>query len=85
MAQKTVKERQIGKTPKPVKKSLIDPKYKNTFWTGVVIVILIIFFIINNTREVPDRGPYPPTYNKDRQEQPSKNVSKQLDFDKNNK
>jgi len=81
MAQtKSIKERQIGKKQSPVKKHLIDPRYKNTFWTGVVIVILIIFFIINNTREVPDRGPYPPTYNKDSQELPSKQVDKKLDI-----
>lgn len=85
MAQKTVKERQIGKNTRPAKKPLIDPRYKNTFWTGVVIVILIIFFIINNTREVPESGPYPPTYNKQLQGQPSKVVSKQLDFDKGKK
>lgn len=81
MAQnKTIKDRQIGKKPQHVKKHLIDPKYKNTFWTAVIIVVLIIFFIINNTREVPERGPYPPTYDKNKQEQPTKNVSKQMDI-----
>lgn len=64
MAQKRIKpkERQIGKKV-PEKKHLIDPRYKNTFWTGVVLVILLIFFIVNNTRETPARGPYPPGYN----------------------
>jgi len=64
MAQKKVKprERQIGKKA-PGKKHLIDPRYKNTVWTIVILIILLIFFIINNTRDVPDRGPYPPTYN----------------------
>ena len=54
MAQKNNKprERQIGKT-KIEKKHLIDPKYKNTVWTIVILVILVIFFIINNTRDVP--------------------------------
>jgi uncharacterized integral membrane protein len=55
--------RQIGKTKVPEKKPLIDPKYKNTVWTIVILVILIIFFIINNTRPVPDDGPYPPGFN----------------------
>ena len=59
--QKKKKPRQIGK-PKTEKKPLIDPKHKNTFWTIVVLVILLIFFIINNTREVPEQGPYPPGY-----------------------
>lgn len=56
------KDRQIGK--KPVKKKpLIDPRYKNTIVTAVVFLVLLIFFIINNTRDVPERGVYPPNYN----------------------
>jgi len=55
------KPRQIGKT-KVEKKPLIDPKYKNTFWTIVILVVLAIFFIINNTKNEPDEGPYPPGY-----------------------
>lgn len=66
MAQKknNPRERQIGKTTQ-AKKHLIDPRYKNTFWTVVVLVILIIFFIINNTRTVAESGPLPPGYNND--------------------
>lgn len=65
MAQKKYqpKNRQIGKTKVPEKKPLIDPKYKNTVWTIIIIVILAIFFIINNTRPVPDHGSYPPGFN----------------------
>lgn len=44
------------------KKSLIDPRYKNTFWTAVILIVLIIFFIVNNTKSVQERGPYPPNY-----------------------
>jgi hypothetical protein len=55
------KNRPIGKKPVE-KKHLIDPRYKNTFWTVVFIIVLVIFFIVNNTRSVPDRGPYPPNY-----------------------
>jgi uncharacterized integral membrane protein len=44
------------------KKPLINPKYKNTFWTIVVLIVLIIFFIVNNTRTEPEEGPYPPGY-----------------------
>jgi hypothetical protein len=64
MAQKNIKkrERQIGKT-KIEKKHLIDPRYKNAFWTTVILIILLIFFIVNNTRKEPERGPYPPNYN----------------------
>lgn len=40
-------------------------KHKNTFWTIVILIILAIFFIINNTRKVPERGPYPPNYQKE--------------------
>jgi uncharacterized integral membrane protein len=57
-----IKDRQIGKNPVQ-KKHLIDPRYKNTVVTALVLVILIIFFIINNTRQVPEKGPYPPNYN----------------------
>jgi len=61
MSKKNKKKRQIGKNIQQ-KKHLIDPKYQNTFWTSIVIIILIIFFIINNTRKVPEQGPYPPDY-----------------------
>ena len=63
MVQKPVKQRdrQIGKK-KIEKKPLIDPRYKNTIWTAIILIILLIFFIINNTKDVPDRGPYPPNY-----------------------
>lgn len=57
------KTRQIGKTAVPQKKPLIDPKYKNTIWTVVILIILTIFFIANNTRSVPEHGPYPPGFN----------------------
>ncbi|MCG6913641.1 hypothetical protein LJE86_06960 [bacterium BMS3Abin03] len=66
------KPRQIGRT-KIEKKPLIDPKYKNTFWTIVILVILTIFFIINNTRDVPDEGPYPPGYHPAKMETDSTN------------
>ncbi|MEJ2105410.1 MAG: hypothetical protein P8X47_12685 [Ignavibacteriaceae bacterium] len=38
-------------------------KHKSTIWTIIVIIILAIFFIVNNTRDVPEHGPYPPNYN----------------------
>jgi len=64
MAQKKInaKVRQIGKKPSE-KKPLIDPRYKNAFWTTIILVILLIFFIVNNTRQEPEKGPYPPNYN----------------------
>jgi uncharacterized integral membrane protein len=68
MAQKkNQKTRQIGKKP-PEKKHLIDPRYKNVFWTTIIIIILLIFFIVNNTRKEPERGPYPPGYNPQKSE-----------------
>lgn len=66
------KPRQIGQT-RVEKKPLIDPKYKNTFWTIVILVILIIFFIVNNTRNEPDEGPYPPGYHPVKMESDSTN------------
>lgn len=64
MKQKNSKprERKIGKATVE-KKPLIDPKYKNSFWTIFIVVVLVIFFIINNTRSEPEQGPYPPNYN----------------------
>lgn len=60
------KERKIGKQQQPEKKHLIDPQYKNTFWTIVILVVLTVFFIINNTRDEPEQGPYPPNYNSEK-------------------
>ena len=57
-----LKDKPIGKKPEQ-KKHLIDPRYKNTFWTIVITVVLTIFFIVNNTKSVQVRGPYPPNYN----------------------
>jgi len=49
---------------KPIeKKHLINPRYKNTVWTIVIVIVLTIFFIVNNTKNVQERGPYPPNYN----------------------
>ena len=83
MAQKKGKprERQIGKKQQPQKKHLIDPKYKNTFWTVVVIVILAIFFIVNNTRKEPAQGPFPPNYSPAAQQAPDTAVSPNLQMD----
>ena len=67
--QKKSKERQFGKQNKQTgkslkeeKKHLIDPKHKSTIWTVIIVIALIIFFIINNTRETPAEGPYPPNH-----------------------
>jgi len=63
MAQQKIKpkNRPIGKKPVE-KKHLIDPRYQNTLWTVVIVIILTIFFIVNNTKSVQERGPYPPNY-----------------------
>ena len=55
------RERKIGKQVVE-KKPLIDPKFKNTIWTIITLIILLVFFIINNTRTEPEEGPYPPNY-----------------------
>jgi hypothetical protein len=82
MAQKKSKpkERQIGKK-QPEKKHLINPKYKNTFWTIVVMLILLIFFIVNNTRSVPQQGPYPPSYNPETTKKPDTTIDPRLQMD----
>ena len=56
------KDKPIGKKPVE-KKHIINPRYKNTFWTIVIVVVLTIFFIVNNTKSVQEGGPYPPNYN----------------------
>ena len=45
------------------KKDDFYQKHKSTIWTVVVLIILTYFFIVNNTRKVPEEGPYPPNYN----------------------
>lgn len=68
--QQSNQQRQFGKKDTKVeKKPLIDPRYKNTFWTGVFLVVLFIFFIINNTRDVPEAGYYPPSYDPEKAKQ----------------
>jgi hypothetical protein len=82
MTKKTVKPRQreIGKTKKQ-EKHLIDPRYKNFFWTVIFLVVLLIFFIINNTRDVPESGPFPPGYNAQRQQEAlPKDIPQQLNI-----
>ena len=74
------KDRQIGKT-NTGKKPLINPKYKNTFWTIVVIIVILIFFIVNNTRSVPKEGPYPPSYNSATQPKPDTAIDPRLQMD----
>lgn len=71
------KERKIGKKAIE-KKPLINPKYKNTFWTVVILIILLIFFIVNNTRSVADQGPYPPDYNPSTAAKPDTAIDKKL-------
>lgn len=56
------RERKIGKQSLD-KKTLIDHKKKNMIWTIITILVLIVFFIVNNTRNEPEEGPYPPNYN----------------------
>lgn len=55
------KERKFG-TKKVEKKPLIDPRYKNLFYTVLTIVVIAVFFIINNSKSEPQEGPYPPNY-----------------------
>ncbi|GAB4293598.1 MAG: hypothetical protein Kow0098_14580 [Ignavibacteriaceae bacterium] len=55
------KKRQIGQV-KVETKPLLDKKQRNRLVTIVVLIILVIFFIVNNTRSVPERGPYPPNF-----------------------
>jgi hypothetical protein len=84
MAKKPSKPRQreIGRTRKE-KKHLIDPRYKNLFWTVVFVVVLTIFFIINNTRKTPESGPYPPGYDAGKQQSQIKTeVPEQVDIKK---
>jgi len=61
------------KTEHPIGKSAVKKqdekendfynKHKSTIWTVIVMIILTYFFIVNNTRKVPEEGPYPPNYN----------------------
>lgn len=57
----TNRSRTIGKQSVE-KKPLIDPKTRSRIWTILILLVLLILFIINNTREEPEQGPYPPNY-----------------------
>ncbi|HEX2867297.1 MAG TPA: TlpA disulfide reductase family protein [Ignavibacteriales bacterium] len=61
MSQNKPKERKIG-NKQQAKKPLIDPKYKNLVFTGILVLVIAIFFIVNNSRNEPSEGPYPPNY-----------------------
>jgi len=67
--QKNIKSSSNSTFGKQVKKKEIEKKsdfyhlHKNTIWTITILILLTIFFIINNTRKVPEQGPYPPNYN----------------------
>jgi len=55
----------IGKSgikQQAVKEGDFYNKHKSTIWTIVVLIVLTFFFIVNNTRKVPEEGPYPPNY-----------------------
>ena len=58
---KTKQSPPIGKQ-KVENKNEFYTKHKNTIWTIVVLIILTLFFIVNNTRKIPEHGPYPPNY-----------------------
>jgi uncharacterized integral membrane protein len=51
-----------GAKQQEVKEGDFYNKHKSTIWTIVVLIILTFFFIVNNTRKVPEEGPYPPNY-----------------------
>ncbi len=57
----TSKTRTIGKQKIESKKKM-DPKLKSRIWTIIILLILLVFFIVNNTRDEPEQGPYPPNY-----------------------
>lgn len=80
------KQKKTSKKEKPVfkknevKRHLINPRYKNTVWTIIFFIVLTIFFIVNNTKSVPDRGPYPPNYNSAKGEIKSQPVDPRVDL-----
>jgi len=49
---------------KSAKKPLIDPRYKSFVNLVIFLALALLFFIINNTRNEPESGPYPPDFNK---------------------
>jgi hypothetical protein len=82
MAKKVNKPRprEIGRQKKE-KKYLIDPRYKNLFWTVVFLVVLLVFFIVNNTRDVPESGPNPPGYDTQKEQDAiSRDVPSELEI-----
>ncbi len=73
------KEKPIGKKTEE-KKHLINPRYKNTVWTIIIVIVLTIFFIVNNTKSVQERGMYPPNYNSPKGAIPKSFIDSRINF-----
>lgn len=73
------KEKQSSKKIED-KKPFINPRYKNTIWTIVFVVILTIFFIVNNTKSVQAQGPYPPNYHSAKGTIPTTIIDSRISF-----
>lgn len=81
MKPKKQKDRKIGTRQLNEKKPLINPRYKNLFYTIAFIVIVLFFFIVNNSVSEPDNGPYPPGYEPTREtDRLTKNLAPEFEF-----
>jgi hypothetical protein len=56
------KEKKIGNTVIRKRTFWSYKKNRSRVYTLIFIIIMLYFFIVNNTRDEPKEGPYPPGY-----------------------
>lgn len=57
------KEKKIGSTVIEHKSFWSYKKNRSRVYTLIFLLIMLYFFIVNNTKDEPKEGPYPPGYN----------------------
>lgn len=58
-----IKEKKIGSTVVTPRSFWSYKKNRSRVYTLIILLTMLYFFIVNNTREEPKEGPYPPGFN----------------------
>lgn len=57
-----VKEKKIGTTIVSKRSFWSYKKNRSRVYTLIILLVMLYFFIVNNTKDEPKEGPYPPGY-----------------------
>ncbi len=57
-----VKEKKIGTTVVSHRSFWSYKKNRSRVYTLIILLLMVYFFIVNNTKDEPKEGPYPPGY-----------------------